>query len=531
MHSRRMVLDKRFYFFNTENQYYCFDSYTHKIFTLSEELLFLLKNKQYKNIKQKYKKFYNKILIKKHFKAKVASDNNCTVTINLSNKCNLSCLYFYRDKKQKSELSNEELKKIIHYIITKYQPYAKQYIFSLSYTSESSFDLDKLKYFDFLIGENEGYLFSKKQISQKKALRIFKQLPKTIQEKYLLEKNYIERLNQILRNEKLWNIFNYSNNTYLVSTLSKFKNPSYSRSIMANRQILNYIFSKYKIETTINYFSMSFMTNATNISENYIQLLQSIFCDSIYVSLDGPGYIHNQNRKFHNGLGSFKDTIKGIEKLKAAGINVIPSAVITPQNSDLEPIISFFISLGFNKISFNLVRGKNITFTKTSIDILLNSIKKYFLKFFEDAKSNTISKDLLILKDTIIFTYLKQLYYRNYTTTRCTWGKDLVIDSKGNLYHCNSTIGQKEDFLGHFSDNKIKKQLMETNKISKSQKCKNCFAEYLCGGTCFAEKVFHNEQNQEMECYFHMELIKENLILYAKLFNNKLLDEFMKIIK
>lgn len=103
-----MVLDKRFYFFNTENQYYCFDSYTHKIFTLSEELLFLLKNKQYKNIKQKYKKFYNKILIKKHFKAKVASDNNCTVTINLSNKCNLSCLYCYRDKKQKSELSNEE---------------------------------------------------------------------------------------------------------------------------------------------------------------------------------------------------------------------------------------------------------------------------------------------------------------------------------------------------------------------------------------------------------------------------------------
>lgn len=61
--------------------------------------------------------------------------------------------------------------------------------------------------------------------------------------------------------------------------------------------------------------------------------------------------------------------------------------------------------------------------------------------------------------------------------------------------------------------------------------CKNCFAEYLCGGTCFAEKVFHNEQNQEMECYYHMELIKENLILYAKLFNNKLLDEFMKIIK
>lgn len=69
-------------------------------------------------------------------------------------------------KNIRTSLSNKQLKEIMNYVTQVYQSNASQYIFSLCYTSESSLDLMKLKYFDYLIGQNEGYLFSHKNITE-----------------------------------------------------------------------------------------------------------------------------------------------------------------------------------------------------------------------------------------------------------------------------------------------------------------------------------------------------------------------------
>lgn len=520
----------RFYFFQQSEKKYCFDSFTHKIFELSDELFALLQNRMYKEIQSKYKVFYKSIIKCKPCQKSVKQSKECLITIDFSNKCNLNCKYCYREKKETASLSFKELHEIFEYVTQIYDPSASAYNFSLCYTSESSFDLEKLKYIDILLGQYEGYLFSEKQISRNKADLLFSKLPLDIQNKYQSDTDGIHRLNQILINEKLWNKFDYSNNDYLVKVLSKTNELSYSKSIMANRQILNKTFSEIDIENKISYFSMSFMTNATNINQEYIDFLKSILVDSIYVSLDGPEYIHNENRRYSNGKDTYNDVITGIKKLQINGITVIPSAVIIPQNPDLNIIVNHFISLGFNEMSFNLARGKiavNI-FSYESINILINSIKVLFEEFFESTKSDSVNPKIKLLKNTIIFSYLRMIYFRTYITNRCDWGNNLVIDSKGNLYHCNSTIGYEKDYLGNYRNNKTRNKLLTIPNVNNNKKCRKCYAKSLCGGTCYAEIIMGNTINEEMECYYHKMLINESFKFYTKLKTSNLLDIFMK---
>lgn len=229
-------------------------------------------------------------------------------------------------------------------------------------------------------------------------------------------------------------------------------------------------------------------------------------------------------------MGTYNDVMAGIEKLRNNGINVIPSTVITPSFPELNVIVEHFIKLGFKDVYFNLARGKNkITgFSIDSINELIVSIKVIYEEIFLDFKENKISDKLIILRNSIIFAYLRNIYYKNYVTNRCKWGKSLVIDSNGNFYHCDSTIGYEKYYMGHYKDGKSLNKLQKIPNILKSKECKMCYAKFLCGGTCYAEKIMGNKRNENIECYFQKGLINENLHLYALLYKNSLLESFIK---
>lgn len=532
MNNRLLDNSWRFHFFQIDNGYYCFDCFTHTIYSLNTNLYESLINQKYKDIKRNYSKFYKQILKASPFTINDFQDDKCYVTINFSNKCNLNCKYCFRKKEHGNSIQNQSLEGIIKYVKNIYYPDASQYIFSLCYTSESSLELDKLKYFDFLIGQYEGYLFSPEEEIENDIVTILNKLPQNITEKYSNSKNPFTIINDILIHEKLWEIYDYSNHEYLSSILSQTKKLSTSKRIMVNRQILNYIFQKLSPEKKIRYMSMSYMTNATKITDEYIDFIKSRLENSIYVSLDGPEDIHNSNRIYHNGLGTYQDVIKGIEKLQNNGINVIPSAVITPAFPDLNIIIEHFIKLGFKDISFNLARGKNeITcFSVDSINKLIDSIKLIYEEILINFSNGIISDKLIILKKSVLFAYLRSIYYRKYLTNRCKWGRSLVIDNNGDIYHCDSTIGYEKDCLGNYAD-KIKKQdLFKQPNVNDTPKCKHCYAKYLCGGTCYAEQIFNNEQNIFIECYYHKQLINESFKIFTRLKKSSLLDKFIEIL-
>lgn len=178
---KRHGINWRFFAFHNNENYYSYDCITNKIYKIEHLLYQAINDANISLIKQKNKNFYENVIKKRNISKKQELKNNkisidnskCCVTLDFSNTCNLDCKYCYRKKSEVSKLSKDELEKIVKYIKTDYFPSAKDYSFSLGYTSESSLDLDYLIFFDTLIAKYEGYLFNETDFSISEFIEIY----------------------------------------------------------------------------------------------------------------------------------------------------------------------------------------------------------------------------------------------------------------------------------------------------------------------------------------------------------------------
>lgn len=322
-------------------------------------------------------------------------------------------------------MSKKDLESLVRFIKYDFMPEASEYCFSLCYTSESSLDIDYLLFFDSLIAKYEGYLFSEEKFSNVQAKEIFNWLPNVIKDKYKIKSTceFLYTINQILQNEKLWKYLDYSKNSYLCELLNNSNELSLSKTVIANRQIIDDNFKIFNTKEKIKYMSMSFMTNATNITEDYIKFLKESYVTSIFVSIDGNKESHDLNRIYKNDRSSFSDVINGIKKLQDKGIKVNLSVVLTPKNTDVYEIVNYLLSLNVEQIGIGISRGNNIetNFSEDSINKIIKSITKIYEVVFNEV-INGKYKFFTALKRNIWFTKVFDIYACKFVSARCNWG-------------------------------------------------------------------------------------------------------------
>ena len=102
--------------------------------------------------------------------------------------------------------------------------------------------------------------------------------------------------------------------------------------------------------------SLSLVSNLTLLDEDKIQFLKK-FNVGICASLDGPRQIHDRNRVFANGKGTYEVVAKNIEKLKVGlgrKVNLLPT--ITRQSlGHFKEIIDEYVKWGEEEISLRPV--------------------------------------------------------------------------------------------------------------------------------------------------------------------------------
>lgn len=252
-----------------------------------------------------------------------------------------------------------------------------------------------------------------------------------------------------------------------------------------------------------------FTTNASLLNENIIHFLEA-HKFGLLISLDGPEYQHDQNRRFANGRHSFETVISNLRLLKSMTspeyyqTNVTVNCVISP-GADILATNAFFSENSelFPNITVSSVREGHEEFFKNhpadikreheQLDILFKEYRDRHLRpegfSVNDADMRFIralfEHDFLNIRRRSIENSVPQ--YKTFITTCFPGARKVFVDISGNLHVCervNRTypIG---NIRSGFDHDRVIALANEFANVTRRKECLECWAFRHCP-YCFA---------------------------------------------
>lgn len=256
----------------------------------------------------------------------------------------------------------------------------------------------------------------------------------------------------------------------------------------------------------------SLQTNGTLITDEWCQFFKEHKV-TVGVSIDGPQHIHDQNRVFHSGKGSFDLCMKGVSLLKKHEISFTVIAVISSHSIQYPDLIyDFFSNLGVRRLGLNIEEEEGINRSKTLRET--DFLESYF-RFFKRLDERSLDGKLEIREAS----YMTQALYSERHPIENTQGKPfhiLSVDYQGNFStfspellgmshkdYDSFTLGNiyKDSFDSVLRSNKFQKL---SSSIEKGiQNCKDsCPYFFLCGGGAPTNKLYENGSFESTETFY-----------------------------
>lgn len=233
-------------------------------------------------------------------------------------------------------------------------------------------------------------------------------------------------------------------------------------------------------------------TNATLLTDEVIAFLKKHNVDVI-ISVDGPKDIHDVQRPFAGGQGSYDAIIPKIKKL----LDVIPRAeghAVIAEEVDPHTVRDALIDIGFSRVTTG-VMSKSM-FNKESELHNSASESSKVLKMLQamelDAEawiSHTINKDCQalaeLMKKEYLYDSILQLLHHSKLHFLCKAGLEYVaVSCGGDVYPCHRFGGLDDFKLGSVFTNKLNRDIYYKPPRTYIEQCAGCFAKYHCAGGC-----------------------------------------------
>ena len=535
--------EKRFFKIDGEKTVWYYDSFSHSLLSVPPVLSELL------NSKDPHEKFLSlsvsqgaEILglcrmIKNNSKDIVAPlqpDKKCVAMINTSNRCNLNCSYCFRDKKNTLENDIQTIKKTINYVMTKYKPDAAEYVFSYSLSSESSIDLSLLEQIADEYINFENYQFYESDFKTEGFDDFYNRLKNDLDKQTDIifpEKDIgavCKYLNNLLGNRKLFELLNMSESMFQGYDINEVR----KRMILAkwrvyrlNRWAFEIKYDRYINKRNIPYVGFWFMSNGTCSSQRFIDFVKSCNINPLLISIDGPKEVHDYNRKFYDKNGSYDEILKNIKIYLQNDIKLKASVVITSRFPKPLAIIKHLLSIGFSQIAMTPVRpGTECSFYTNNVEKLLSG----YDELFDELARTAVEADFRLfhlLKEDLTLAAFYSFINRIKMTKRCPFDEQLVVNGNGEIYPCQYFNGNKDFCYGNIDDG-IDESLVNHNiLVTQRGNCSECWARYLCGGTCFygSYKFTGNYVNIDpIECTIKKHLAEKCMKLLVFLYEHNI---------
>ncbi len=212
-------------------------------------------------------------------------------------------------------------------------------------------------------------------------------------------------------------------------------------------------------------------------------------------SLDGPKEVHNKNRFYENGKGSYDEVIEGIKKLKEKGVSISLMPTITRFSLPyLREIIDEYRKLGQNSFwarrlnvgGFAVEKWKKIGYTAEEyLDFWKNCVEYIFelnkkgIKM-QEGYVGIILRNILFSKKYNSFVCLA-------SPCGCAWSQ-ASYNYKGDIYACDEARSFDVFKLGNVKETTYKELYSSWNVLDivdltsgNSFDCSECVYHPFCG--------------------------------------------------
>ena len=271
-----------------------------------------------------------------------------------------------------------------------------------------------------------------------------------------------------------------------------------------------------------DYITNSVQTNGTLLDEKLVRHFAR-YNYLVGVSLDGPGYIHDYYRKYHNGSGSFDKVIEGIKKLKKYNVNM--NVLILVNDKNVRKAGEVYQFMKENNLYYQQYIPC-VEFDKTGKPLPWTISGEEWGDFLCELFDQWYKNDITIVSIRIFDAILNYLVHGIYTL--CTMGKNcnqyFVVEYNGDIYPCDFFV-EKELRVGNILKSSWKE--LQESKVYKefgnyktkwNKLCKNCpYLEY-CNGDCLKHRMYggNNPSNLSWLCKGWKKFYKHSLPYFEK---------------
>jgi uncharacterized protein len=261
---------------------------------------------------------------------------------------------------------------------------------------------------------------------------------------------------------------------------------------LANRAVLRAAVARAREWSALSgaVVTFSITTNATLLTAEDAKFFATEKF-AVTVSIDGIGEVHDRQRPFKGGRGSFARVLERLGPLLAAeGAQVTARVTVTPDNLGLRETLEGLLGVGLAGVGFSpMLRSPRGT-GELDADQLVRFLGE-MIACGEVAESRLAAGESYGFLN--LMTALQEIHKGTHRPYPCGAGAGYVAASAdGELYACHRFVGDEAAAMGSAAagvNRRRQREWLAARHVHRQEPCGSCWARYLCGGGCHHEAM------------------------------------------
>jgi uncharacterized protein len=274
------------------------------------------------------------------------------------------------------------------------------------------------------------------------------------------------------------------------------------------RETVGYAMNKAEQKGILMHFNL--ITNLTLMTPDIADFCRDHEIE-IQVSLDGPREIHDSQRIFPDGTGSFNRIMENISLMRRHNVPLRGvRATVTDANSDICQLYDFLKKLGFSNVGMVAVQPDprtGIVLSQRGMDAIKEGYRLIADRIIECIESG--EKCHL----GPLGTFVKRLSELSGKLSFCDRGVYMIsITPDGAIFPCHRVVSEPQMQIGDINKGFYKPlskiDCMGSFGIDDKPVCQDCWAKRFCGGGCAASALCVNGTVTKPD-QTHCQILKE----------------------